>query len=237
MGLLFEVVVVLQNDANASVLAASVTILFLFLLKLLAFGACCMMFSHYIEAPLTRFFQRIEAPPDAMLMVVGVAFIITALAGALGFSIAIGAFFAGLVFSRDPQAVHLEASFSSIYDLFTPFFFVGIGLHIDPSTLTTALGLGVPLLVVAVLGKIVGTSAPAWPTVGGPNAVLLGVSMVPRAEIALVIVQRGVTLGGDAVPNQVFSAMVLVSAVTCLVSPFVVQALLRRRPQPTESLA
>jgi Kef-type K+ transport system membrane component KefB len=67
--------------------------------------------------------------------------------GALGFAIAIGAFFAGLVFGRDPQGVHLEASFSSIYDLFTPFFFVGIDLHIDPATLTTALGLAAPLLL------------------------------------------------------------------------------------------
>ena len=144
MGLLFAVVAVLQDDANASVVAVFVTTLLFFLLKLLAFGACCIVFSRYIEAPMIRFFQRIEPPPDAMLMMVSVAFIITALAGALGFSIAIGAFFAGLVFSRDPQAVHLEA-------------------------------------------------------------------------------------------NQVFSAMVLVSAVTCLVSPFIMQALLRRWPQPLES--
>ena len=98
MGLLFAVVAVLQDDANASVVAVFVATLLFFLLKLLAFGACCMVFSRYIEAPMIRFFQRIEPPPDAMLMMVSVAFIITALAGALGFSIAIGAFFAGLVF-------------------------------------------------------------------------------------------------------------------------------------------
>jgi Kef-type K+ transport system membrane component KefB len=45
-----------------------------------------------------------------MIMVAGIGFIIAALAGLLGFSIAIGAFFAGLIYSRDPQAVKMEAS-------------------------------------------------------------------------------------------------------------------------------
>jgi Kef-type K+ transport system membrane component KefB len=231
MGLLFAVIVALKNDAAASLLAVSLTTLLFFLLKLLAFGAFCMLFSRYLEIPMTRFFQRIEPPPDAMLLVAGVAFMITALAGLLGFSVAIGAFFAGLVFSRDPQSVHLDASFSSIYDLFTPFFFVGIGLHIDPDMLTPALGLGAPLLVVAVLGKIVGTSLPALFTTGGSSALLLGVSMVPRAEIAMVIMQRGLMLGDWAVPARVFAAMALVSAVTCMFTPFVVHTLLRKRLQ------
>jgi Kef-type K+ transport system membrane component KefB len=115
--------------------------------------------------------------------------------------------------------------------LFTPFFFVGIGLHIDPAMLTPALGLGAPLLDVAVLGKIVGTSLPALFTTGGSSALLLGVSMVPRAEIAMVIMQRGLMLGDWAVPARVFAAMALVSAVTCMFTPFVVHTLLRKRLQ------
>lgn len=236
MGVLFTVLHVLQNDTNASLLSVSLVTLFVFLGKLFVFAGCCMVFSRFVEAPMTQFFQRLGSPPDDMLLVAGVAFMITALAGILGFSIAIGAFFAGLVFSRDPQAVHIEASFSSIYDLFTPFFFVGIGLHIDPTTLTSALGLGIPLLLVAILGKVIGTSLPAMLTVDRASAVLLGVSMVPRAEIAMVIMQSGLSLGAGAVSPNVFSAMTVVSAVTCIITPFTVHALIKRWPHTVQEV-
>ncbi|MEQ9552776.1 MAG: cation:proton antiporter [Coleofasciculus sp. G3-WIS-01] len=100
----------------------------IFFLKAVVFATFCYVFSRYFEAKLTQFFGQIEAPPEAMIEVVGISFMIAAIAGLLGFSVAIGAFFAGLVFSRDPDAVKFDASFESLYALFTPFFFIGIGL-------------------------------------------------------------------------------------------------------------
>jgi hypothetical protein len=54
--------------------------------------------------------------------------------------------------------------------------------------------------------------------------------MVPRAEIAMIIMQHGALLGAWAVPEHLFSAMVVVSLLTCLLSPLVTRALLRRAP-------
>jgi Kef-type K+ transport system membrane component KefB len=61
------------------------------------------------------------------VVVAGISFLIAALAGLLGFSVAIGAFFAGLVFSRDPDSVKLDGLFDTFYEIFVPFFFIGIG--------------------------------------------------------------------------------------------------------------
>jgi Kef-type K+ transport system membrane component KefB len=58
-----------------------------------------------------------------MLVITGFGFITAAIASLLGFSYALGAFFAGLVFSRDPQAVKLESSFRSLYFFLLPFSF------------------------------------------------------------------------------------------------------------------
>jgi hypothetical protein len=55
--------------------------------------------------------------------------------------------------------------------------------------------------------------------------------MVPRAEIALVIMQRGLNLGEWAVPGDVFSGMVVVVAVTAVISPMILRVLLKRWPQ------
>lgn len=195
--------------------------------KLLIFAALCLLFSRYIEHPITLFFQKVEPPPDLMIMITGIGFIIAAIAGLLGFSIAIGAFFAGLIYSRDPQAVKMQTSFTPLYEFFTPFFFIGIGLDIDPHTLTNALGPGSVLLLVAIVGKLIGTWLPALPAGGWRSALLVGISMVPRAEIAMVIIRRGQLLGEWAVPPHIFSAMVAVSFATCIISPIAFRQALR----------
>lgn len=227
MGFLFALLPALKGEAQAVgwIVANTAGV---FLAKLLLFGGLCVALSLYAEGRITGFFSRIASRPGPMLVVTGISFMIAALAGLIGFSMAIGAFFAGLVFSRDPQAVKLDASFAALYDLFTPFFFIGVGLHINPQSLAGAWLPAAVLLAAAVLGKLAGAGVPAWLTLGTAGGVLVGVSMLPRAEIFMVVMQRGLRLGEWAVPAHVFSAMVLVSAVTCFVTPPALQPLLRR---------
>lgn len=234
MAFLFAIAPVFRVGAEAPILSLLGKTAILFFLKLIAFGAFCILFSFHAERPMTRFFMKIKPAPDPMLLVAGIGFMVAALAELLGFSVAIGAMFAGLVFSRDPEAVKMDASFSTLYELFAPFFFIGIGLHLDPGSLSTALGVGAVLVVAAVFGKVIGAGGPALLMTGWTGAGLIGISMVPRAEIAMIIMQQGSKLGDWAVPPQVFAGMVLVSAVTCIVTPFIVFLMLRRWPQEAE---
>ena len=158
----------------------------------------------------------------------GIGFIVAALAGMLGFSIAIGAFFAGLIFSRDKDAIKIDASYNTLDELFSPFFFVGIGLSIDPNLLTKSVYLGLLLILVGVSTKIISVSLPARLSMKWAGALLLGVSMVPRAEIALIIMQRGLSFGDSVIPVRVFNAMVMLTATTCLITPFFIRLLLKR---------
>jgi Kef-type K+ transport system membrane component KefB len=164
-------------------------------------------------------------------LVVGIGILIAGVAGLLGFTLAIGALFGGLVFSRDPDVVRMETLFEPIHEFFMPFFFIGIGLSMDPQSLLSATALGGVLLVAAILGKLVGAGGPAVFTAGWSGAVLIGISMVPRAEIALLIAREGQKLGNWAVPPEVYSAVVLVATVTCALVPIAVRQLLRRWPQ------
>ncbi|MFP3870187.1 MAG: cation:proton antiporter [Syntrophobacteria bacterium] len=231
MSLLFSVLPVLKEISSSSMLPVFAKTAGIFFLKLVAFGGVCFAFSLFLERRVTTFFREFEPAPDPMLTVAGVGIMIAALAGVLGFSLAIGAFFAGLVFSRDPQTVKMESSFMPLYELFSPFFFIGIGLNIDPQSLTSAVGLGAVLAVVAILGKVVADGTPMFIMGGLTSAVLIGVSMVPRAEIAMVIMQRGLSLGEWAVPPRVFGAMVVVCAVTCVLAPVLVRPMLKKWPQ------
>ena len=230
MALLFAVAPVLTGG-EAAVMPTVLTTLGWVVLKLAGFGALCVLYSRYAEERVTTFTRNLEHGPDPMLAMVTIALIIAAVAGLLGFSVAIGAFFAGLVFSRDPKAVRMEASFEPLYEFFTPFFFIHIGFLLTPDSLPGGLGVGLVLLLVAVLSKIVGTAVPAMVAVAPRAALLLGVSMLPRAEIAMIVMQRGVTFNGGGVPDSVYSGMVLVSAATCLATPLALRVLFRRWPE------
>ena len=205
------------------------------LAKAFLFGAFCFGFAHFLERRITWFFSRFERAPDPMIGVVGIAFVIAAFAGWLGFSVAVGGLFAGLAFSRDPNAVKMESSFLPIYELLTPFFFIGIGLKLDLSLAISAFGLGVVLLLAAIIGKIIGAGLPLLFQSGFGAAALLGVSMVPRAEIALVVIQSGNDLGQWAVPGELYGGMVLVSATTCLAAPLALRYLFKKFPGTSEN--
>lgn len=234
MALLFALAPILKVGGSAEVFPLVLETVGKLLLWLMVFVICCMFFSRFVERPLTRFVRKNESQPDSMLTVAGIGFIIAALAGLLGFSIAIGAFFAGLVFSRDPETVKIDASFDTVYDLFSPFFFIGLGLNIDPDVLGSALVPGLILLLAAVFGKLIGTGGPALRVTDKKSALLLGLSMIPRAEIAMVIMYQGLQLGDWAVPAKLYAAVALVSTATCVIAPLTLYPLLRRWPQNME---
>ena len=227
MALLFTLVPAIHNGDEVAIIPLIGKTVGEFFLKGIIFAVCCFFFSRYLEPHITGFFRRLDPPADFTLMIVGIGFFLAAISALLGFSEAIGAFFAGLVFSRDPEAVKIDASFEIIYDLFVPFFFIAIGLKIEPTAFITSFNLGLILVIVAVAGKLIGAGLPAKITLGWTGAILIGISMVPRAEIMMVVMQKGLQLGDWAVNADIFAAMVIVSTITSIISPLFLRPLLR----------
>ncbi|MDT8387722.1 MAG: cation:proton antiporter [Thiogranum sp.] len=228
MALLFSILPLLQGDGENSLLPALGQSLGEALVKLAAFAGLCLLFAFYVEKPLSGLARRFEPPQAYMLSIAGIGIILASLAGLLGFSFAIGAFFAGLAFSRDPEAVKQEGSFLPLYDFFSPFFFIAIGYRVDPASLAAAGDAALVLFTVAVVGKVL-AGLPVWHFRDFPAAAVLGLSLVPRAEIALVIMTHALQIAG-VISREMFSAMVLVSAATCLLAPVGVQFLFRKWP-------
>jgi len=202
------------------------------LLKLALFVAGCFLFARYLEPRARQFSQRFESRGVGLtLTVAGTGIVIAGLADWLGLSLAVGAFFAGLAFSRDPEAVKTDKSFVYLYEFLTPFFFIHIGLQFEPELILSALGIGGVLLVAAFVGKVLAATPLVWnrgPVMYGT----IGLSLVPRAEIAMIIMDRGHALGAWAVPDAVYSGMVFVSAATCLVAPILLRIVLDRTSAP-----
>jgi len=226
LAVLLAIISVLQGNEVALLPSISVTVIVV-LLKLALFITGCYLFSHYLEPNFTRFNRQWENSTIGLtITVLGAGLTIAAVAGFLGFSLAIGALFAGLAFSRDPQAVHTDAKFSYFYEFLTPFFFINIGMQVDPGAVVPSLGLAAILFIPAALGKFLGVAAPALRILKRPDAVLLGLSMIPRAEIAMVVVYQCREFSDDIVSENVFAAMVLVVVMTSIIAPLILHSLL-----------
>ncbi len=199
----------------------------LILAKLFVFISGCYLFAHHVEKRFTAFNSQLSASESILtISILGAGLAIAALADLLGFSLAIGALFAGLAFSRDPEAVRTDGRFSYIYDLLTPFFFIHIGMQTDVTAMLSSLDLGVVLFIAATAVKVVSTALPALLSMNRRYALILGLSMVPRAEIALVVMYTCSLIDPGLVPAEVFASMVLVSLGTCIFAPVVLRRML-----------
>lgn len=204
-------------------------------LKFLAFVGLCFLFSVFVEQHITTFFKSISSS-SMFVAVLGITFVVSGLASWLGFSLAIGAIFAGFAFSRDPAEIEINEELNMLYLLFVPFFFINIGLSVKLDLIQHALIPGVLLFVAASIGKFVGAGLPAFFVAGKKQAIYLGISMIPRAEIAMVVMLYGYQSKPQVVSSQAFGAMVMVSLLSCLLVPILLNILFLREEIEKESL-
>jgi Kef-type K+ transport system membrane component KefB len=134
-----------------------------------------------------------------------------------------GAYIAGLLIART-QLVHTVSDGLNwvAYGFFVPVFFVGIGTQADFGSLAEAPGLVAALTIVAILGKIVGCYVTARATkTPHKGALLIGVGMMSRGEVALVIAAAG--LANGAIGPSVFSASIIMTLVTTILTPILLK--------------
>jgi Kef-type K+ transport system membrane component KefB len=222
LGLTLSLLPVLKHSGAHDFTGVLTKTTLIFVLKIGFFIILCLLFSRYIEKPLTHTIQKIEPAPDLLLTIIAVGLIIAAVAGFLGFSMALGAFFAGLAFSRDPTAIKEETSFSVIYDLFCPFFFITIGYNFSFTDTGTIGMLGGVLTLAAIIGKFLGTILPASFFLSRNYTMVLGLSMIPRAEITLIIMEKSIS-HLEEISSALFSAMVVTSILTCIIASILVK--------------
>ncbi len=67
------------------------------------------------------------------------------------------------------------------------------------------------------------------------SRLLIDVSMVTREEIAMIVIQRGRSLGTWVIRNVLVGAMVFVSLARCIVTPRAARPLLCKLPRTQQS--
>jgi Kef-type K+ transport system membrane component KefB len=136
-----------------------------------------------------------------------------------------GAYMAGLLISRTRLLHTITDGLNWVaYSFFVPLFFVGVGFKANFHSLAAAPGLTAALIAVAIVAKVIGCYIPARLT--GSNhgeALLIGTGMMSRGEVALVIAAAGLSAG--VVGSSVFSAAILMTLVTTILTPLTLKAI------------
>ncbi|WP_372674866.1 cation:proton antiporter [Aquicoccus sp.] len=227
LSVLFAVGPLLKQPEGAAILAPALKAGAIQLMLTALFSVACYLFSRWLEKPLSDGFAKLSPTDGPIVLATGAAFVIASMAEFMGLSMAIGALFAGLAFSRDPAERSIDEAFGILLTVFGPFFFVAIGLSVDITVPVEGMGLAAALAGMALIGKLLGAGLPAAAMRGWRQGALIGFSMVPRAEIFLLVMLFGLTLGPWAVPQVLYNAAVLASIVTCIIGPAIVGMMLR----------
>jgi len=148
----------------------------------------------------------------------------------------IGGFAAGLALSRrfflpfgvavgenKEFAEKIEKQMTPIVQLFTPIFFVAVGLSINMRDIDWTSSLvwlfGGTILFVAVMGKML---LPLFiRSLDFQKRVIIGLSMIPRGEVGLIFAEIGRT--SNIFSNEVYAALLLVIILTTMLPPLIIK--------------
>ena len=171
---------------------------------------------------LMRFIVRLKRPETTLVASLGICFAFALLAQYLGYSVALGAFIAGSLISESGKGHAVMELVRPVRDVFAAVFFVSVGMLIQPALLMEYRVAILLLVVVVVVGKLVSVSLGAFLAgQGTQGAIQAGMSMAQIGEFSFIIASLGLATG--AVGDFLYPVAVAVSAITTLLTPFMVR--------------
>lgn len=152
----------------------------------------------------------------------------------------LGSFAAGIALSRrfflpfglglkkeEEFAGKVRSSMSPIIQMFTPIFFVMVGLSMNLRVIDFTSGafweMALLFLLVAVVGKYLGAYVITQKCAA--NKMLIGISMIPRGEVGLIFAEIGRVNG--ILGNEIYAVLIFVIIMTTIIPPFLLKWLFR----------
>ena len=197
--------------------------------------------AHLMARFVKKFAHKSTVPGFIPNIIISLILLFAYLAYYFGAPEILGAFVAGVALSRRfflPFGISLhdedgkfeeeiKTSMTPIIQIFTPFFFVMVGLSIDFRYIDFSSlhfwSMGFVFLTIAVVGKYIGVFFIASKC--AMNRVLIGISMIPRGEVGLIFAEMGRI--NNILNNEIYSILVFVIIITTIVPPFLLKYLFK----------
>jgi CPA2 family monovalent cation:H+ antiporter-2 len=182
--------------------------------------------AYKLVPPLMKRVQRAANPEYFVLVALALGFLTAALTEAVGLSLALGAFLAGLLVSESEAAHETMDRLLPLRDAFVALFFVTMGILVNPHILFERPSLLLVIIAMVVLGKFV-----IWWLVvklfrySNTTAFAVGIGLTQIGEFSYVLVRvaRDAHLVGDDMYNATLAASVFTILINGLMIRFVPQ--------------
>ena len=184
--------------------------------------------------------EKIHLPKAFLSFSLAIFLIYSFFANTFGIAGIIGAFVAGILIGHSFKSRKIIDDVQAIgYGFFIPLFFVWVGASLldgfsrDFSSFAAIGLLALVIIFVAIVGKIVGCGIGAK-LAGMKNreSLQIGVGMIPRMELALIIVSAAIShglLSSPKVEHQILATTVLLTIATTLITPFLIKTTFKKQ--------
>ncbi|MCC6808768.1 MAG: cation:proton antiporter [Deltaproteobacteria bacterium] len=172
-----------------------------------------------------RLFRRIVAfgrPETTLVAGIGLCFALALAAHTLGYSVALGAFLAGMLIAESGVQKTVEHLVIPVRDVFAAIFFVSVGMMIDPRLVLENGAYVAVFALIVLFGKTIGASLGAFLTGHGiATSVKAGMSLAQIGEFSFII--AGLGIATHTAPPELYPTIVAVSALTTLTTPWLIR--------------
>lgn len=202
----------------------------------LAFLILAPTLAKVLSSLIHKFHGKDLVPGYIPTIIISLILLFAYLSHMVGAPAILGSFAAGIALSRrfflpfgaflnTNEKLHLDVqqSMTPIIQIFTPIFFVMVGLSmdlrvIDFSSLSFWV-MGMSFILIAFISKFIGALFIFQKCFR--NNVIIGISMIPRGEVGLIFAEMGRVNG--ILPNDIYAMLIFVIIITTVVPPFLLK--------------
>lgn len=172
----------------------------------------------FIAKYVVRAMNKLRVEGATLAIAFALALLAASLAETFGLAMIIGAYSVGLALSQTDLSRVLEEPLGGMYNALVPVFFVVMGMMVNIEAMLSAIGFGVIIVVLAILGKLIGSGLPAY--IAGfskMGAWRVGVGMAPRGEVGLIV--AGIGVSEAIIGPDLFGVAILMTVATTVFAP------------------
>ncbi len=191
--------------------------------KLAGFLVAMMVMGLLVVPRAVRMIAERGRPETLLVTALAICFGMAGLAEAAGFSVALGAFLAGVLVAESGKAHQVEELIHPFRDVFAAVFFVSVGMTIDPTQVIAHPLPVLALTALVIVGKTLGVSIGGFLAGQGVyRSVRAGLTLTQVGEFSFILISVGVSAG--VVGSQLFPVVVAASCFTAFTTPWMIRS-------------
>ena len=175
----------------------------------------------FVVPRVIRIVTRLRSAEILVVVTIGLCFGMALLAEELGYSVALGAFIAGILVAESGSAGRIEPLLHPVRDIFAAVFFVSVGMSVDPRVAFDVLPTSLIIFAVVLFGQFgIVTLAGSLSGLGLRRSVTAGLALGQIGEFAFILAAIGVE--AEVVKPSLQPVLITVAVLTAFTTPLLV---------------